>query len=228
MNPILPKAGPEEKRGSISAILLAAGLSMRMGTDKLSLPWKKRMVLGESLHTLCRSAVGEVIVVVSEQTGKILREIEDGRVRIILNPAPEEGMGGSIREGVAAVHPGSEGILIALGDQPLLDPRTVNCLVRAFVPGRGRIVLPVYRGRRGHPVLFDRCYRDELLGLRGDMGGRSILERYSSRVIEIRTRSEAVIRDFDTWKDYVKAFKMEAERAGRALPPSGTGRNAKG
>jgi molybdenum cofactor cytidylyltransferase len=225
---ILPNDGTEEKKKSISAVLLAAGLSRRMGVDKLSLPWKSRTILEESLRNLCRSSVREVIVVVSEETRKILREVRDERVRIVLNPVPEEGMGGSIREGVTAVIPGRAGILVALGDQPLLDPRTVNCLVRAFVPGRGQIVLPVFRGRRGHPVLFDRCYRDDLLGLHGDVGGRAIVERFSDRVTEIRTQSEAVIRDFDTWKDYVKAFRMGADRAGGLLLPSGTGWNVKG
>ena len=118
-------------------------------------------------------------------------------------------MSTSIRRGIQATDPGTQGILIALGDQPLLKTRTINALIRAFAQRKGSIVLPSYRGRRGHPVLFDRCHEKELLSLRGDVGGKSIVERHAGNVFEVRTESEAVLMDIDTWKDYKKEFRMK-------------------
>jgi molybdenum cofactor cytidylyltransferase len=74
---------------------------------------------------------------------------------------------------------------------------------------KGSIVLPSYRGREGHPVLFDRCYKKMLLSLQGDVGGKSIVERDPGNVAKVRTRSEAVIKDIDTWKDYKKECRIK-------------------
>ena len=192
----------------ISAILLGAGEGKRMGADKLSLPWQGKTILERSLKTLVQSEVDEVIVVVREEPGEWKGRFKDKKVRFVLNPEYRLGMSASVRRGLHAISPRARGILIALGDQPFLKPRTINALIRTFLKAKGSIVLPSYRGKRGHPVLFDRSYEDGLLELRGDVGGRSVIERHPERVVEVRTRSKAVLQDIDTWKDYEKACKM--------------------
>ncbi|RPJ03877.1 MAG: hypothetical protein EHM36_11620, partial [Deltaproteobacteria bacterium] len=107
--------------------------------------------------------------------------------------------------------PEVQGFVIALGDQPLLKKRTINALIHAFDPGEGEIVVPSYRGRKGNPVLFDRAYRKELLKLAGDVGGRTVIDRHPERIVRVRTRSEAVVRDIDTWKEY-RRLKARAEK----------------
>lgn len=194
---------------AISAILLGAGESKRMGVDKLSLSWGKKTVLEHCLDTLLRSKVKEVVVVLGGQTRGVGSRIKGRKVKVVINPHSRWGMSASIRRGIQAIDPRSQGILIALGDQPLLQTRTINALIHAFVQRKGSIVLPSYRGRRGHPVLFARCYEKELLKLRGDVGGKSIIKIYSGSIIEVRTRSEAVVKDIDTWKGYKKEFKMK-------------------
>jgi len=162
----------EEGKMRISAILLAAGESKRMGVDKLMLPWGKGTVLEQCLKTLLRSEANEVIVVLSEKPrtlGDLIREL---RVKLVYNAESKKGMSTSIRKGLDALDPGSTGILIALGDQPFLKAKTINALLRAFAPGSGKIIVPTFQGRRGNPVLFDRIYEGELRKLRGDVGGR--------------------------------------------------------
>lgn len=192
----------------ISAILLGAGESKRMGEDKLSLLLGSKTVLERSLETLRRSRVDEVVVVVRVEPPFWKRSGVGGRVKLVFNPYYRHGMSSSIRCGVRALHAKAQGILIAMGDQPFLKAATINALIRRFRPGEGMIVVPHYGGRRGHPVLFDRCYKTDLLRLRGDKGGRSIIERYPEKVVLVRTRSEGVVKDLDTWKDYQKACKM--------------------
>jgi molybdenum cofactor cytidylyltransferase len=87
--------------------------------------------------------------------------------------------------------------------------RTINALIDAFVQRRGTIVVPSFHGKQGHPVIFDRRYFKELLNLKGDVGGRSILKKYPEEVCSVRVRSEGVMKDIDTWRDYERARKEE-------------------
>ncbi len=197
-----------EKR--ISAILLGAGRSKRMGRDKLMLPWRGKTVFEHCLDTLLQSELEEVNVVLSGQS-EAIRDRVNGfsaslgrRIKPVQNPCPGRGMSASIRRGLRNLAPGTQGVLIALGDQPLLKERTINALIRAFTAGEGKIIVPFYAGRKGNPVLFDRCYIGELLKLSGDVGGRSVIESHPEKIVRVRTRSEAVVRDIDTWEEYKK------------------------
>jgi len=196
-----------QRTGRISAVLLGAGESRRMGRNKLILPWGKRTVFEHCLDVLLRSEVREVIVVLGRRKGELEAQIKrylsvPRRVKVVVNPDSREGMSSSLRVGLRSVHPASRGVLIALGDQPLLRARTINALIHAFIRGREKIAVPFYHDRRGNPVLFGRSHIRDLLGMRGDRGGRSILEAHPEKILRVRTRSEGVIRDIDTWKEY--------------------------
>jgi molybdenum cofactor cytidylyltransferase len=194
----------------VSAILLAAGESRRMGTSKLALPWGRETVLQHGLHVLLQSGVMEVVVVLSSRTRDLKGLLRGPRVKLVMNPHYRRGMSTSIRRGLRAVDSRSDGLLIALGDQPFLKPATVNLLVRAFKKGKGAIVVPLFQGRRGHPVLFDRRYLAELSRLTEDVGARSLLREYPENIIEVKTRSKGVITDIDTWRDYQRGVRARA------------------
>jgi len=196
------------KMFNISAILLGAGESRRMGKDKLSLPWKKKTIFEQCLQTLLRSRANEVIVVINRQKKGMLPHLSGGRVKVVINPDYKKGMSRSIRRGLQAIAPQSHGILIALGDQPFLKTRTINALIRVFKKGEGEIIVPSFKGRRGNPVIFHRRYAKELLRLKGDVGGKSIVEKHPGKVCIVPVKSEGVIRDIDTWMDYRKELRM--------------------
>lgn len=196
----------------ISAILLGAGKSRRMGFDKLSLPWGKKTVFERCVETLLRSKVREVVIVLGVRNKGIKNLLRRRKIKVVTNPHPEGGMSTSLRRGLQAIHPGSHGILIALGDQPLLKTRTVNALIRIFAQRKGGMIVPSFRGRRGHPVIFHKRFRKELLNLRGDVGGRSVLERHTEDVIMVPVKSEGVVKDINTWQDY----KVSSRRGGRS------------
>jgi molybdenum cofactor cytidylyltransferase len=207
----------------VSAILLGAGESKRMGVDKLSLTWGRKTVLEHCLKTLLQSKVKEVIVVVNDRMKRLVDHAKDQkvhpersfftppskvgfgdaeRVKIVNNRYYKRGMSTSVRRGLHAIDPRSHGILIALGDQPLIKTRTINALIHAFVQRKGTIVVPSFRGKQGHPVIFHCRYLKELLKLKGDVGGRSIIERHPGEVRLVRVKSEGVTKDMDTWEDY--------------------------
>jgi molybdenum cofactor cytidylyltransferase len=186
----------------ISAILLGAGESKRMGVDKLSLPWRRKTVLEHCFETLLQSEVQEIVVVLGNRNQRVKNRFQVWKTKVVVNPYSKMGMSTSVRSGLEAIHPNCHGILIALGDQPFLKKRTINALISAFDQGKGGIVVPSFRGRRGHPVIFHKRYKKELLNLKGDVGGRSIIERHPEDVRVLHLRSEGVIMDVDTWQDY--------------------------
>jgi len=207
----------------VSAILLGAGESKRMGVDKLSLPWGRRSVLEHCLKTLLQSKVKEVIVVLNDRMKWVADHAKDQkvhperwffyspsqvgfgdaeRVKVVKNPYYKRGMSTSVRRGLQAIDSRSRGILIALGDQPLIKTRTINALIRAFVQKKGTIVVPSFRGKQGHPVIFHCRYQKELMELKGDVGGRSIIKRHPEEIRLVRVRSEGVMKDVDIWEDY--------------------------
>jgi molybdenum cofactor cytidylyltransferase len=191
----------------ISALLLAAGESKRMGASKLALPWGRETVLEHCLHVLLQSRVMEVVVVLSDRTRDLENLLRGPRVKLVMNPDYKKGMSTSIRRGLRAVDSRSEGILIALGDQPLLKSATVNLLLRAFKGGKETIVVPVFQGQRGHPVVFDRQYATDLSRLEKDVGARSLLRQYPENIVEVKTKSKGTVLDIDTWRDYRRGVR---------------------
>jgi len=212
----------------ISAILLGAGESKRMGKDKLFLPWGRTTVLEHCLKVLLRSRAGEVIVVLQESKGAIGEAGKSPKVKVVNNPDYLEGMSSSIRKGVRVADPKSAGILIAFGDMPFIRPQTINALIRAFEKAKRRIVVPMLHGRRGHPVIFPRTYEGELLRLEGDTGGRAILMKHPEAVLTIPVQSEGVLRDLDTWTDYEGALKKRPSLRGKINREGATCHQTKG
>jgi molybdenum cofactor cytidylyltransferase len=193
----------------VSAILLGAGESKRMGKNKLLLPWGKKTIFEHCLETLLRSEVEEVIVVINDRLKAFIHPIHTKKVKVIINPHYKRGMSTSIRRGVQAIASGSEGILIALGDQPFIKTRTINAMIKAFTQGKDAILVPSFRGKRGHPVIFHRRFRRELLNLKGDAGGKSIVERHPGEILDIPLKSEGVVKDIDLWEDYEENLKLK-------------------
>jgi len=196
----------------ISAILLGAGESKRMGVNKLGLPWGTKTVLERCLDSLLQAKVNEVVVVLSKKTRGMRGLLEHAGVKVVMNPVFKKGMSTSIRKGVRAIDPMSKGILIALGDHPFLKTRTIDALIRAFVREKGSIIVPRFQGEKGHPVIFHRKHQTELLKLKGDVGARSIMERHPEEVWVVDVRSEGVVRDIDTRDDYRKGMKAQRSK----------------
>jgi molybdenum cofactor cytidylyltransferase len=194
----------------ISAILLGAGKSKRMGVDKLSLPWGRETVLEHCLETLLKSEVKEVIVVLGPRDKRLKGLSRSRKVKAVVNPLFRKGMSTSIRRGLQAIHSNRQGILIALGDQPHLKTRTINALIRAFDQRKEGVVIPSFQGRMGHPVIFHQKYKKELMSLKGDVGGRSIIERHLEDVRRVSVKSAGVVKDIDTWQDYRKELRMKS------------------
>jgi len=187
----------------MSALLLAAGEAKRMGRPKLLLPLGDRTIFEVSLGNLVRSRVDEVIVVLGHRADDFLPLIRGKKVKAVINPHYSQGMSTSLRRGLDAVASESQGLMIALADQPFIPPEVIDLLIEAFLKGERGIVLPTWRGRRGHPVILSLSrYGEELRGLTGDKGAREILERHKEDILEVEVECRGVIEDIDDEAQY--------------------------
>ena len=166
----------------IAAIVLAAGLSRRMGQAKLLMPVGGRAIIRYVVESVLAGGVDSVWVVTGPDVEPIEAALAGFEVQIVVNPAPEEGQAGSVRTGIAALPPSVEAVLIALGDQPALAPSIIPALLAARRASPKLIVAPRYRDGQGNPVLFKREIFPELLRLTGDQGARPIIQKEPARV----------------------------------------------
>ena len=190
----------------ISAILLAAGQSKRMGELKQLMPFGQSTIVRQAVDNLLGSAVVEVIVVVGYRAEDVTKAIAAKPIRIVMNPDYEQGMSTSIIAGLNLVHGGVQAVMLAMGDQPLVNSETMNILIEEFCNHDKGIAVPTYQGRRGHPIIFAIKYKNKLLKLKGDVGGRQIIKDHPDDVLEVAVDSESIVADFDTTDDYQAYF----------------------
>ncbi len=177
----------------VVAILLAAGSSRRFGSEKLLADCRGRPLIEHALDALLDArGVDSVVLVVRPGFVSPARE----RCTVVINEQHAEGLGASLRAGVAAAPP-ADALLVALADMPDVSPALIEALIAGLAASARSIVVPVHRGRRGHPVAFRAALRGELLALKGDVGARTILAAHPEQVEEMATDDPAVVRDVD-------------------------------
>jgi len=192
----------------ISAIVLAAGESKRMGKPKLMLPLDKGTILEQTIDNFLNSEVDEVITVLGYRAKEMGKLIASRPVKIATNPAYRRGMSTSIAAGLSMVSDKSRAVMLGLADQPFIYSETINQLLAAFGAQKKGIAVPVHQGRRGHPVIFAIKYKEELLGLKGDVGGRDIIGHHPDDVLEVTVNCEGINIDIDT----INCYDLEKEK----------------
>ena len=195
----------------ISAILLAAGESKRMGRPKQLLAWQGKTLLQHSLESLINSAADEIILVLGHEADRIGKSLPALPIKIVINPDYKKGMASSLRGGLLAMDRRSEAFLICLADQPGIGPEIVNRMIREFQQAdpKREIVRPVYRGRPGHPVIIGAQYLQEALQLlQGDVGARQILLNHPEDILDIDVDEDLILKDIDTPEEYQRYTKQ--------------------
>ena len=186
----------------VSAVVLAAGESRRMGQPKLLMPLGRSSILAHTIDNLLSSRVSEVIVVVGCEADEAIKAIAGRPVKIATNPAYHRGMSTSMIAGLNLVHDRSVAIMLVLADQPFIDSETVDRLIEEFNNHHKGIAIPVCQGRRGHPVIFAIKYKEELRRVRGDVGGRQVIMQHPDDILEVSVSSEGIKIDIDDISDY--------------------------
>ena len=190
---------------SIIAIVLAAGLSTRMGKPKQTLAIDGKPMLQKVLEIFRKTKVDRAVVVLGAGEHEVRSRVRFKGEMVVFNPKYAEGMSGSLKLGLTAAGPWVEAMIVALGDQPYLSPATVDKMIRAYRRSGAPVVVPVYNGRRGNPVLFDRSTFADVMSIRGDEGARSVVEKNRRTLLEVPVSDRGVMTDIDTPADYRKA-----------------------
>jgi molybdenum cofactor cytidylyltransferase len=188
-----------ERAPKIAAIVLAAGRSERMGTNKLLADLDGKPLIRHSVDMLLASMVDDVIVVTGNAAEDIRNALDGLTVTFVHNPQFAEGLSTSLKIGLNAVSSDADGVLIYLGDMPLIEVQTVNQVVSAFsVSVHHTICVPTHEGIRGNPVLWGRQHFKALGGLMGDHGGKRLMDSLGSEILEVAVLSKAILLDVDT------------------------------
>ena len=155
-----------------------------------------------------------MLVVLGHRSDELAAHLADTGATVVINEHYREGMLSSIQAGIRAAPPDAERFVIALGDQPSIRPGVVSTLLAAAERGAG-IVVPSYGSRRGHPVVLDARYREEILALDPQVGLRELLQRHAAEVGHVTIDDEAVLSDMDTPEDYQRElFRLGARSEG--------------
>ena len=191
----------------ICAIVLAAGCSSRMGTQKLLLPFGEGTVISHIVNQLIKSKVKNTYVVTGHQSDQVVEELSGKPITIIHNPEYISGMLSSVRAGIRNIPQEYDAILITLGDQPSITTKLIDDMIQYFSVTDKKIIVPKYNSKRGHPILFSTIYRNEILTNFDDVGLRGILRAHNDDVYEMNVTDQSVITDMDYPQDYKKEIE---------------------
>ena len=187
----------------ISAVLLAAGESRRMGEFKQLLPFGDKTFVETCAVNLLESHVGEVIIVTGHREPDVRRAVGNRPVRFVHNSDYQSGMASSIKRGVEAVSQDSQACIIALVDQPQVGAGVINRLIQTYERrSHPLIVIPSYEGKNGHPILFDISLREEILDMDSEQGLRQVVHAHADLIARVEVSSPAVLEDCDLPEDY--------------------------
>ena len=188
----------------IGAVILAAGMSSRMGETKQLLRLGEHTLLDQVLANVRASGVDEIVLVLGHAAEKIMDSVTGENVKIAINRAYREGMGTSLRMGLSALPSGIDAALIVLADQPFVRPATLKQLMDQYRKSNAQIVIPMYKGFRGNPVLLDHSVFPEVMALNGDIGCRALFGNHLEGIVKVSVEDLGILLDLDSKDDLEK------------------------
>ncbi|RVU54134.1 nucleotidyltransferase family protein [Anaerosphaera multitolerans] len=188
----------------ISAVILASGMSSRMGENKLKLKYKGKSIFEYTIDLVGKLDFNDRLVITNDD--EILNYGEKQKLRVIKNENFKEGKSESVKLGVRNSSEDSLGYMFFVCDQPLLSADTVEGLLEVFKENTEKIIYPMYGDRRGAPMIFPKAYRDKLLTLEKDQGGVIFIREDNSLPVNISSEVEHI--DIDTVEDYERLLKL--------------------
>ena len=191
-----------------AGIILAAGMSLRFGQPKQLMRLGDKSLLEWVLDAALASRLAKVVLVLGHEHQKILQALETKtslpRLQIVINPRYRQGQSRSLQAGLSTVHKAFDSVMFLLGDQPRLQPDTIDHLLESFWNSAKNICVPVCRGKRGNPTIFSRALYSELMALEGDIGARNIILENPEQVLSVEVEDPLAFVDLDSQADHAK------------------------
>ncbi|RIJ50466.1 molybdenum cofactor cytidylyltransferase [Maribellus luteus] len=194
----------QSSKKKVWCLILAAGESTRMKQQKLLMPWNGKTVVEATVEKALASDTDQVLVVTGSHRSEIESLLKPSGVKIVVNESYQDGMLSSVLCGIKTIPSAVDAVLVMLGDQPMIQTSVINRIIEIYQKEGAKIILPVWEEKRGHPVLFDLQFREEMFGLKGNPGLRELLQRYPNDVKELEVDTSEIVEDLDTQEDYQK------------------------
>ncbi len=188
-------------------MILAAGESKRMGKPKLLLPYGEKTIIETIVETIVSSNVENTLVILGSDREKIEEKIKNSPVRIVYNRDFRSGMLSSVQCGFKALPEETRAVLVVLGDQPKISAGVINKLIDVYKSTGKGIVLPVYKKERGHPVLIDMKYGEEVESLSPEVGLRGTVYNHPEDILEVEVETPSIFQDIDDESDYKRELE---------------------
>lgn len=189
----------------IGAVVLAAGMSRRMGQPKLVMPWHQTTVIGHVVDVLLEAQLSDIVVVTGGASDLVKQRLGDRPVRMIPNHHfSHSEMLESFQIGLASLGENISAVLVVLGDQPAIEADTIRQILFVYQAEHPKIIVPSYQMRRGHPWLLDRLLWSTILELQLSMTLRDFLNAHASQIRYLLVDSPSVLSDIDTPDDYYR------------------------
>ncbi len=195
----------------IWAMILAAGESKRMGKPKLLLPFGEKTMIETVIDRVIQSRAEKILVVLGSNREKIEKKIGNLPLEIAVNPDFKEGMLSSVQHGFHVLPEDAQAVLIFLGDQPSIPTDVIDRVIDVFRETGKGIVLPVYKGERGHPVLIDMKYRHDVKNLNPEVGLRELVYGRPEDILEVEVDNAGILRDINDIEDYMREIKNKSK-----------------
>ena len=192
----------------VAGIILAAGASSRMGKDKALLGWHGRSFLEHLVAALRRAGVEPVRVVLGANAEEVQQRVRFGASEVVVNRHWQKGMLSSLIAGLDSLPREVKAAVICLVDHPCVSSRLIQTLIEQFRASGKPIVLPTYRARRGHPVLFAASLLDELRAAPLEVGARHVVRQHATEVLEVPTDEEGVVLNINDPAAYEKVLQI--------------------
>ncbi|MGA2158612.1 MAG: nucleotidyltransferase family protein [Dehalococcoidia bacterium] len=192
---------------NITAIILAAGYSKRMGCFKPLLELDGQPIITRSIDMFAASGIRDIRVVIGYQKEKLLPVLENLGVRTIINNSYATGMFSSVLAAIRSLEPGISSFFVLPADNPVVRPWTIQYLVENFTSNEGKILIPTFKGRAGHPPLIDSKFIGDILSYNGNEGLKGALKSNKDKTLSIPVPDENILFDMDEPKNYAEIQK---------------------
>lgn len=184
----------------ITGIIMASGFSNRMGKNKLLLNINGKPIIKWVIEAIEKSNIDNIILVYNNEKVKDL--CSEKNIKFVYNSKPHFGQSQSLKLGVINSPKESQAFMFFVADQPFINPSTINRIIDTYTKTKSEIVVPLYNNKKGNPVIFSSEFRNTLMKIEGDKGGREIIKKNKGKVCFVSIDNHIIGKDIDTWDEY--------------------------